>query len=490
MIDVELGGRGLVIAGRPLPGRMLSLLLAALLEVRGEGGATPQRLCSRAELRDRIGGLAELHRTQLWRALRSLAGTPLQGLVGHVAASAGPYWLDEALAARCAFHIAGQPASPSALAALLRPPRIGGEATSAPVTLPPLAYIDALAQADHLLDRGELYPARQQLARALSQLSADDVADRAAIAVRRARISRRLADWAALQDDLRELSALATSPRLVPQQRRLIEARIQLLSAWHIYGGLGNAAAALARLDEVEPASLAVDLALRNDYLNLRGMVLRELALRQRAAPQAAAAVACFGEAIRCAALAAAPEQLQVTAANLANTLGRLHEAGLFGGAAADQPADGGPVREAVRWLLLSDAICARWQIATRSLLNVVFLLRLTAVNRLPYAELAALAVEQGMPLAAAGYSEFAEQAWQGRRAVHSQIPVDQRCAFFLVWATHAAREQRRVECAELCRRIAHEVRKLRDAALRHSYAQELAQLRAELVSLPALQRA
>lgn len=471
MIQVHLRPEALQLDALLLRGSLLSRLLAALLQAHGEGLATPRSPCSRVDLRERIAGLAELHRTQLWRLLQRLEATPLAGLIAAEARSSGPFWLDAQRLTQCEFLIGGQPVTPDGLAALLGQAREAAHRPAAPACLP-LACVEGLARADYLLDRGELYPARLALQEAAAHLPADDAMAAVTIGLRRARIARRLGDWAALQDELRELGASLRQARMPAQARAQLGLRLRVLEAWHCYGSLGQAGAALQRLEQVDEQALAWDMGLRGEYLNLRGLVLRELAIAAQSRAQAGEALACLAEALRCASLAGLPDALQIAAANLANALAQLLEAGLAGGAGQD-------LRDALGWLLLSDAVCARWQLGASSLLNTVFLLRMAMP--LDFAEVAALAAAQGQTLPGSSFADLAARRWAACRAVHSQIPAAQRCAFFLMWAQHAAREGDAFAALELCDRVRHLSRKLRDVAARQAYGREADALQARL---------
>ncbi|MEC5398966.1 hypothetical protein [Uliginosibacterium sp. H1] len=489
LISIDLCSDGFVVDGERLPRRLLSRLLAALLQAHAEGLARDTTPCTRAALRDRIVGLPELHRTQLWRALQGLDDSPLRGLVCCAGRSAGPFWLDDALLRRCRITVQGKRLTTASLAAFLGqqrdaadvvpvlslPPRRTARSTAG--SLPSLGYVAALARADLLIDRGELYPARQALQDAQLHLRADDALEAAALSMRRARVARRLGDWAGVQVELRELAVIAQRARLSPAARRQLDARQHLLAAWHLYGSLGNTAAALARLLQVDAAAQAADLHLCSDCCNLRGILLRELALSEADATRAAQAMACLGEAVRSAALAGLPDALQIAAANLANSLSALHEAGLL----PQQQAG-----TAVDWLLLSESVCAQWSIGRSSLLNMVFLLRLAVAHDLDFARVSAAARAQGQTLHARSFAALAADTWTARERVHSQIPVEQRCAFFLMWATHATREQDRVSALELCGRVLREKRKLRDAVARSRYEEEVQRLRAMLTAVPS----
>lgn len=462
---VHLLAQGLRIDGLPeLRNRLLPRLIAALLQAHEQGLARVDSPCARAELRERIAGMAELHRTQVWRALALLDDGPLAPLIEASARSSGPFWLNAELLARCRFELDGEPASGPALARWLgqqRPVR-----APAAATLLPLAYAEALARADYLLDRGELYPARLALQQAAPHVPAGDEAAAAALGLRRARIARRLGDWAALQDELRELGQTLNNGRLPRQERRQLRARVAILAAWHWYGSLGQAAPALDKLDEVDAEVLAGDSTLRCDHGNLRGIVLRELAIARGDAALAMQSLASLGDALRSASLAGLPDALQVCAANLSNALGQLVEAGLM-------PSDGDGIEDAVRWLLLSDALCARWQLGRSTLLNTIFLLRLAALGRLDFAALQRLATAQGLPLPADSFGELATQRWASCRARHSQIPADQRCAFLLLWARHALAEGDAFSATDLVRQARLQARKLRDETARRRYLDE-----------------
>lgn len=469
---IDLLPTGVVLDGQMLRSRLLPRLLGALLQAHEEGLARPDSPCTRAELRDRIAGMAELHRTQVWRALAMLKDTPLDGLIAAHAPSGGPFWLDPDRLARCRFLIEDAPAIGPRLADWLGQGRPSVAPLAAP--LPPLAYVEALARADYLLDRGELYPARLALQQAASHALADDLSASAALALRRARIARRLGDWGALQDELGDLARLLNLPRLPAAERRPLRGRVAILEAWHWYGSLGQPAAALARLDEVDAGALAADPTLRCDHGNLRGIVLRELALSDADAALAAQALANLGDALRAASLAGLPDALQVCAANLANTLGQLADAGLL-------PAGGPSLIDGLRWLLLSDALCSRWQLGRSSLLNAVFLLRLATLGDVRFNTLQALASAQGLPLPADSYAALAAHRWASCRARHSQIPADQRCAFLLLWARHARAEGDDFSATDLVRQARLQLRKLRDEQARRRYLSEADALEATL---------
>lgn len=579
-MHLDLSRAGLRCGTRQLPGHLLPLMLAALLQARLEGLATPARPCSRADLRGRIAGWPELHRTQLWRALGRLEDAGLPELVRYRARSSGPFWLDEQVLGACQVRVEGQPVDATNLARLLSSQATGlaagiglefgarrsaegndtrtgkampvgghGEGTPAPTDIttepmharptldspatsqatyaqpgrgqvpssvvdgaasgasvgaapgasaasftgpdgppgfvsgrlpvggpPPLGYVAALAEADFLLDRGELYPARNALLAAQRHLDPDDAPASAALSVRRARIARRLSDWAGLRDELRELGAIVNHARMPDPVRQHWRTRMQVLRAWHLYGSLGYAGAALTALDHIEPNRVEADPATCSEYFNLRGIVLRELALENGDAQRAGASIACLGQAIHSAALAGMPDQLQIGAANLANTLSQLLEAGLL------PDRDHTTIRDApVRWLLLSESLCARRDIARNSLLNIVFLLRLASAQAIPFDEVAAIGRELGLPFEAHGFADLAQRTWLSCVRIHSQIPADQRAAFLFMWADHAAREHDYVGALELCTNVLHQSRKLRDEQAQQRYAQAVGELRAKV---------
>ncbi|WAC72956.1 hypothetical protein OU995_26170 [Roseateles sp. SL47] len=398
-------------------------------------------------------------------------------------ASHGPTGGDAAQCAHCRSNPQWWPllAAPAAAGPLQLPSRqrragpgrcpcrlAGPTPAPAPGRSPPLipwAYTEALARADHLLDRGELYPARLALQQAAPHQPPHDPLAAAALGWRRARIARRLGDWGALQDELRDLSHTLNDPRLPAPERLQLQARIAILAAWHWYGSLGQPAAALARLEEVPPNALAFDPTLRCDHGNLRGIALRELALAQSDPALAAASLAALGDALRSASLAGLPDALQICAANLAHGIGQLSHAGLLDSAAS--------VQEALRWLLLSDVICTRWQLGRSSLLNTIFLLRLCGLGGLRFAVLRRLAEDAGQPLQADSYAALAAQRWDACRGRQSQIPADQRCAFLLLWARHAAAECDSFSAADLIRQARLQARKLRDPQARQRYLDE-----------------
>ena len=476
---VQLLPQGLRIDDHPeLRSRLLPRLIAALLQAHEQGFARVDSPCTRSELRERIAGMAELHRTQVWRALALLDDGPLAALIDASARSSGPFWLNAERLADCRFEIDGAPATGDALARWLGQQRPVRAPAAAPLL--PLAYAEALARADYLLDRGELYPARLALQQAAPHLPEGDDAAAAALGLRRARIARRLGDWAALQDELRELGQTLNHGRLPRLERRQLRARVDILAAWHWFGSLGQAAPALDKLDEVDPEVLASDSTLRCDHGNLRGIVLRELALARGDAALAMQSLASLGDALRCASLAGLPDALQVCAANLSNALGQLVEAGLLPAGGGDGAGSPG-IEDALRWLLLSDALCARWQLGRSTLLNTIFLLRLAALGRLGFAALQRLATEQGLPLPASSLSELAAQRWASCRARHSQIPADQRCAFLLLWARHALDEGDAFSATDLVRQARLQARKLRDEVARRRYLDE-----ADMLMAPA----
>ncbi|OWQ93704.1 hypothetical protein CDN99_04430 [Roseateles aquatilis] len=462
---IQLLPNGLRIDGLPeLRSRLLPRLLAALLQAHEQGLARIDSPCTRAELCQRITGMAELHRTQVWRALALLADGPLAALIEATARSSGPFWLNAALLTTCHFDIEGTPATGAELARWLGQQRPVRAPAAEPLL--PLAYAEALARADYLLDRGELYPARLALQQAAPHVPDGDASAAAALGLRRARIARRLGDWAALQDELRDLGQALNNARFPRPERRQLRARVAILAAWHWYGSLGQPAAALDKLDEVEPEVLATDSSLRCEHGNLRGIVLRELAVARGDAALAQQALASLGDALRHASLAGLPDTLQVCAANLSNALGQLAEARLL-------PTDGPGVEDALRWLLLSDALCARWQLGRSSLLNTIFLLRLAALGGFRFDALQRLATGQGLPLPASSYGELAAQRWAACRARQSQIPADQRCAFLLLWARHALDEGDAFTATDLVRQARVQARKLRDEQARRRYLAE-----------------
>lgn len=471
---VQLLPQGLRIDGQPeLRSRLLPRLIAALLQAHEQGLARVDSPCSRAELRERIAGMAELHRTQVWRALALLDDGELAALIEASARSSGPFWLNAQLLPTCRFEIDGEPATGEALARWLGQQRPVRAPAAAPLL--PLAYAEALARADYLLDRGELYPARLALQQAAPHVPPGDDAAAAALGLRRARIARRLGDWAALQDELRDLGQTLNHSRLPRLERRQLRARVAILAAWHWFGSLGQAAPALDKLDEVDPEVLAADSTLRCDHGNLRGIVLRDLAIARGDAALAAQSLASLGDALRSASLAGLPDALQVCAANLSNAIGRLVEADLLPAGGPDSPdsPEGSGVEDALRWLLLSDALCARWQLGRSSLLNTIFLLRLAALGRLDFAALQRLATAQGLPLPATSFGELAAQRWASCRARQSQIPADQRCAFLLLWARHALDEGDAFSATDLVRQARLQARKLRDEEARRRYLGE-----------------
>lgn len=497
MIRIDLVNDGITCHAEPtatpvhLGGQLLPLLLAALLQAHADGYARAERPCTRVALRERIAGWPELHRTQLWRALGRLEGTPLAGLIGYLGRSSGPFWLDGTVLADCVFEIRGVAVDRATLGGFLGQragigepmPSAGADGvrqTAAhrgrvPGSLLAPAFVAALTEADHLLDRGELYPARNALERADTYRNPDDDAAAAALSVRRARIARRLGDWRALQDELRALGAIVAHGHLPLPARRQWEQRIHVLHAWHLYGSLGYPAAALERLDAVDAELVDTDLALRSEYLNLRGIVLRELARQQRDAGRAAGAIGCLGEAVHCAALGNMPDQLQIGTANLANTLSQLLDAGLLPVGNEDD------LRAPVRWLLLSESICVRWGIGRSSLLNIVFLLRLAADHGLAFGEVTSIARELGHSLDATSFADLARRTWDACGKVQSQLPADQRAAFLFMWAHHAGKEHDYVTAFDLCKQVLHQCRKLRDADARQRYADAVGALRARM---------
>lgn len=478
MFDVLLKHNGIVLADQTLAGTVLPRLLAALLREHLDEHASRYAPSDRVRLQARMSGCAELHRTQIWRALRRLEGSPLRGLVQALHPSSGPFWLDEAHLARCRFRVLGQPADRARLDAFLDPPSPGRGARSAAPALqqPDVRYVEALSRADYLLDRGELYPARQTLLEAEAWIAGGDILSRALLSIRRARIARRLAAWADLQEELRELGRHVGDATLPVAMRMNLRARLCLLSAWHLFGSLGNVQAALAELEQMEDGWLGADWSMRAEYCNLRGLVVRDIALAGRNAPKAREALDCLGEAVRFASLDGRPDGLQSVTANLANSLAQLHEAGLLG---QDGPAG---ILPALRWLLLSESICRRWQIGKHSLLNMVFLLRMAADSKLSLPRLKENFPEYDDILNGESFAQIAGDAWNNSRNVLSQIPADQRCAFMLVWACHAGEENDRVRALDLCAQVLLQSRKLRDAGARLCYAGAVRELRAKLV--------
>ena len=478
MIDVHLTRDGLAVSGHTLKGSVLPRLLAALLREHLDGYAGEDAPSSRERLQVCMPDLPELHRTQIWRAVRRLETTSLRGLVCAARVSSGPFWLDRAILARCRFSVLGGSADAVSLGLLLdRMPARARRAVAASPYRPDFNYVEALARADFLFDRGELYPARQALDEAAACVADTDPLSRALLCIRRARIARRLADWADLQNELRELGRHVCESSLPMAMRLNLQARLHILSAWHVFGSLGNARAALAGLDRVDGVGLGTDWALHAEYCNLRGLALRDIALVAGPAPVkvAAEAVECLGQAVRYASLAGRPDGLQSVAANLANSMATLHEAGLLDGDSAIG------MMPALRWLLLSESICRRWQIGRHSLFNMVFLLRLAADNQLRLGELKRLFPEYRELLHGDDFAALAAHAWESCRQVHSQIPADQRCAFLMMWAWHAGLANDRVTAMALCAQVLAQRRKLRDADARKRYADAVAELRGRL---------
>lgn len=482
---IELDGQQLTIrtGERPprvhrLRNRLLPRLIAALLLARGDGQACADRPCSRKALQQRLGDRAELHRTQLWRALQALDASPLAGLIRHGARSAGPFWLDDAVLARCDWQQAGRPLESAGLRALLTQAAVDGTppAPALPRHRLPLAYVQALSRADLALDRGELYPARLALAQAAEHAPPDDLAAQLSLSLRRARIARRLGDWATLQQELRTLRLGLEQPGLPTGQARQIGWRLAVLEAWHCHGSLGESAVALQKLAQLDEDVLALDAGLLVDYLNLRGMAGRELALQAGSEAQAAAALDDLAAALRQASLAGLPEALQVSAANLSNALCLLQGAGLI-------PAARGA--EAWGWLLLSENVCERWGLARHSLLNTIFLLRIAQQQGWTFAQAQQRAEAEGLPLAGDSFSSLAAQRWEACRRLHSQLPAEQRCAFLLLWARQAWREGDALCAAELVQQARHHARKLRAESQRDRYEGEARQLMAALGLAP-----
>ena len=223
LLVIELDGQQLTLwppngPVQRLRSRLLPRLFAALLLAHAEGQACEARPCSRKALQQRLGDRAELHRTQLWRALQALDDSPLAGLIRHGARSAGPFWLDEVLLSRCRWRLRGQALEGEAASAALRSLLSQAAADARPgrpqpaQQALPLAYVQALSRADLALDRGELYPARLALAQAAEHAPADDLPAQLSLSLRRARIARRLGDWATLQQAAR----LGHHPGAVP----------------------------------------------------------------------------------------------------------------------------------------------------------------------------------------------------------------------------------------------------------------------------------
>lgn len=480
---VDLDSHQLTIGAAPglrVRSRLLPRLLAALLLAHAEGQARALRPCSRKALQQSLGDRAELHRTQLWRALQALDATPLAGLIRHGARSAGPFWLDDALLARCQWHRNGQPLDGRALHELLQPTatedRMAASAPPRPTL--PLAYVQALSRADLALDRGELYPARLALAQAAEHVPAGDLPALLSLSLRRARIARRLGDWATLQQELRTLRQGLEQPGIPAGQARQLGWRLVVLEAWHCHGSLGESAVALQKLASLDEDALALDAGLLVDFLNLRGMAGRELALQAASETQAAAALADLAAALRQASLAGLPDALQVSAANLANALCLLQSSRLL------PPARGA---EAWGWLLLSESVCERWGLARHSLLNTIFLLRIAEQQGWTFAQAQRRAEAEGLPLAGDSFRSLAEERWTACRRLHSQLPAEQRCAFLLLWARHAWREGDALCAAELVQQARHHARKLRAASQRERYEGEARDLLLAL-GLPAQQ--
>ncbi|MGM9514651.1 hypothetical protein ACS5PK_10400 [Roseateles sp. DB2] len=459
---------------RRLRNRLLPRLLAALLLAHAEGQACEARPCSRKALQQRLGDRAELHRTQLWRALQALDDSPLCGLIRHGARSAGPFWLDEELLARCRWQRHGLALVQADWLALLAPSPT--DARIASPALPrqalPLAYVQALSRADLALERGELYPARLALAQATDHIPVGDLAAQLSLSLRRARIARRLGDWATLQQELRTLRQGLEQPGLPLGQARQIGWRLAVLEAWHCHGSLGESAVALQKLAGLDEQDLALDAGLLVDYLNLRGMAGRELALQAASAEQACAALEDLAAALRQASLAGLPDALQVSAANLSNALCLLQGAGLL------PPRRGA---EAWGWLLLSESVCERWGLARHSLLNTIFLLRIAEQQGWTFAQAQQRAEAEGLPLAGDSFRSLAAERWETCRRLHSQLPAEQRCAFLLLWARHAWREGDALCAAELVQQARHHGRKLRAESQRERYEGEARQLMAAL---------
>ncbi len=495
LLQIELDGQQVLIRGSDLAApsaqrlrsRLLPRLLAALLLARAEGQACAARPCSRQALQQRLGDRAELHRTQLWRALQALDASPLAGLIRHGARSAGPFWLDDALLTRCRWWQGGvqgglqggQPLDGAGLRALLSQAAVDGAppAPALPRHRLPLAYVQALSRADLALDRGELYPARLALAQAGEHAPPEDHAAQLSLSLRRARIARRLGDWATLQQELRTLRQGLALPGLPSGQARQIGWRLAVLEAWHCHGSLGESAVALQKLAQLDEDVLALDAGLLVDYLNLRGMAGRELALQAQCERQATAALDDLAAALRQASLAGLPDALQVSAANLSNALCLLQGAGLV-------PASRGA--EAWGWLLLSENVCERWGLARHSLLNTIFLLRIAEQQGWTFAQAQQRAEAEGLPLAGDSFRSLAAERWEACRRLHSQLPAEQRCAFLLLWARHAWREGDALCAAELVQQARHHARKLRAASQRDRYEGEARQLLAALGLAPS----
>ncbi len=364
--------------------------------------------------------------------------------------------------------------------ALLNPPPADAPAPSPTLARQalPLAYVQALSRADLALERGELYPARLALAQATDHAPAGDLPAQLSLSLRRARIARRLGDWATLQQELRTLRQGLEQPGLPLGQARQIGWRLVVLEAWHCHGSLGESAVALQKLARLDEQDLALDAGLLVDYLNLRGMAGRELALQAASPEQAGAALEDLAAALRQASLAGLPDALQVSAANLANALCLLQGAGLL-------PPQRGA--EAWGWLLLSESVCERWGLARHSLLNTIFLLRIAEQQGWSFAQAQQRAEAEGLPLAGDSFRSLAAERWEACRRLHSQLPAEQRCAFLLLWARHAWREGDALCAAELVQQARHHGRKLRAQSQRERYEGEAHQLLAAL-GLPAQQ--
>lgn len=456
-LTIELQPTAVCWPGGRIGARLLPRLLAALLQAHAEGGARAGNPCERAELRARLQ-LPELHRTQLWRAWGRLAGTPLAGLVQAQALSSGPYWLDADRLAQLAWQV------DAALAAPAPPPAAAAQ------PLLPMAYVESLARADHLLDRGALYPARACLAEAAASLPAGDTGAALAVLERQARIARRLGDWAGLQASLRAMRVHLADAALDAPTRHAFAQRAALLDAWHCLASLGHADAALQRLAALDQRLWAADPGLQADALNLRGLARRDVALAHGDAALARAALDDLAAALRAATLAGVAEALQVVSANLANTLHRLEEGGLAP-----------PAPDALRWLLFSEAVCARRGLAPHSLLGAIFLLNMADRHALRFAQVAGLAAEVGLELAGDGFAAWAAARWAQCRPLLAQVPAEQRCAFVLLWSRHAEREGDRYTARELLGQAHHHARKLRTGPRRARYEAEIAASQARL---------
>lgn len=438
-------------------GTLLPRLLAALWQVHAQGGARAEQPCTRAQLRE-VLGLAQLHRTQLWRALRRLEGTPLASLVCTHAPSSGPYWLDDAALARTEWHQAPN--------LLPQAPSCGSPSWQ----LLPLAYVEELAQADHLIDRSELLPARHCVERAAAAAPAGDAPALLAVHMRAARIARRLGDWAGLHKTLRTLRAVLADAPLDAATRQQHELRLAVLDAWHCHASLGHAEVALRQIDALDALALASDPALLGDWLNLRALARRDVALARGDDALATAALADLAQALRTAALAGQPDALQVAAANLAHTSHVLAEGGLL-------TANAASAREALRWLFCSEALCLRWALARNSLLNGIFLLHITCGNPLPAAEVRQMALAADLPWPHTSLLDWAAARWAQCRPVHAQIPAEQRCAFLLLWAQHAHAAGQTTAAHELLAQARHHAHKLRDGPRRTRYLARIAAL-------------